>query len=161
MVLTIHGGGTLQSSSQMISVPPSIRKKALNLGIKFECTHAWVIGKSGVQFGIPLFCLNTSVYNLEYPAASQLFRECLLLFAKIFWCLIKWFPNYFVYQYSYFPQSFAILELKCSTYVAFNFFWFVIISFLPYNLKTKTTINAKFWSFGIFFCWNNHLFFVT
>ena len=77
--------------------------------------------------------------------------RCLLLYAKIFWCLIKWFPNYCVYQCSYFLQNFAILELKFSDF-NFQLSLLFVVSFRLYNLKTKTTINAKFSGLGIF-CW--------
>ena len=40
MVLTMHGGGTLQSSLQSLSVPPYVRKKALSPERKLKCTSA-------------------------------------------------------------------------------------------------------------------------
>ena len=53
MVLTIHGGGTPQSTSHVLSVPAYIRKKALNSRGKIKCTRAQMMGKSpDVQFGI-------------------------------------------------------------------------------------------------------------
>ena len=53
IVLTIHRGGTPQNTSQVLSVPAYVRKKALNPGRKIECTHARMMGKSpDVQFGI-------------------------------------------------------------------------------------------------------------
>ena len=53
MLLTMHGGGTPQSTSQALSVPNYVRKKALKLGRKIECTSARMMGKYPyVQFGI-------------------------------------------------------------------------------------------------------------
>ena len=45
MVLTMYGGGTPQSTSQAISVPAYVTKKALNPGRKIECTCARMMGK--------------------------------------------------------------------------------------------------------------------
>ena len=65
MVLTMHEGGTPQSTLQVLSVPAYIRKKALGLGRKIECTCARMIGKSpDVQFGIRFEILNT-IFNME------------------------------------------------------------------------------------------------
>ena len=60
MVLTMHGRrGTPQSTSQVLSVPAYIRKKALNPGRKIECTRAQMMEKSpDVQFGIQLSTWN-------------------------------------------------------------------------------------------------------
>ena len=53
MVLTMHGGGTPQSTSQALSEPAYVRKKALNPERKTECTRAQMVGKCpDVQFGI-------------------------------------------------------------------------------------------------------------
>ena len=53
MMLTMHGGGTPQSTSEALSVSAYVRKKALNPGRKIECTRARMMGKSpDVQFGI-------------------------------------------------------------------------------------------------------------
>ena len=53
MVLTMYEGGTPQSTSQALSVPACVRKKALNPRRKIECTCARMIGKfPDVQFGI-------------------------------------------------------------------------------------------------------------
>ena len=61
MVLTMHGGGTSQSTSQAISVPVYVRKKALSPRRKTECTHAQEMGKSpDVQIRIRF-----SVWNVE------------------------------------------------------------------------------------------------
>ena len=47
MVLTLHGGGTPQSTSlSLLSLPTYVRKKALNPGRKTECTRAQMMGKS-------------------------------------------------------------------------------------------------------------------
>ena len=49
----MYGGGTPQSTSQALSVPAYVRKKALNPGRKIEGTCAQMIGKfPDVQFGI-------------------------------------------------------------------------------------------------------------
>ena len=56
MVLTMHGGGTPQSTSQALSVPVYVRKKALNPRRKIECTHARMMGKSpDLQFAVRYF----------------------------------------------------------------------------------------------------------
>ena len=53
MVLTMYGGGTPRSTSQALSVPAYVRKKALNPGRKIECARARMMGKfPDVQFGI-------------------------------------------------------------------------------------------------------------
>ena len=53
MVLTMYGEGTPRSTSQVLSVPAYVRKKALNSGREIECTRARMMGKfPGVQFGI-------------------------------------------------------------------------------------------------------------
>ena len=49
----MYGGGTLQITSQVLSVSTYIRKKALNHRRKIECTHSGMVGKfPDVQFGI-------------------------------------------------------------------------------------------------------------
>ena len=49
----MHGEGTPQSTSQVLSVPAYVRKKALNPRRKIEYTCARMMGKSpDVQFGI-------------------------------------------------------------------------------------------------------------
>ena len=48
----MHRGGTPQSTLQALSVPTCVRKKALNPRRKIECTHARMMGKSDIQFGI-------------------------------------------------------------------------------------------------------------
>ena len=53
MVLTIHGVGTPQSTSQALSVPANIINKPLNPGRKIECYGTRMMGKfPDVQFGI-------------------------------------------------------------------------------------------------------------
>ena len=55
MVLTMHGRrGTPQSTSQVLSVPTYIRKKALNPGRKIECTRAQM--ESSFQHGMWDLC---------------------------------------------------------------------------------------------------------
>ena len=59
MVLTMHGGGTPQSTSQALSVPAYVIKKPLNPGRKIECTCGRMTGKSpNVQFGIQFLTWN-------------------------------------------------------------------------------------------------------
>ena len=41
MVLTMYGGGTPQSTSQVLSVPAYVRKKELNPGRKIEPRKSW------------------------------------------------------------------------------------------------------------------------
>ena len=61
----MHGGGTPQSTSQVLSVPAYIRKKALNPGGKFECTHAQMMGKSpNIQIWI-WFSMECRIYVLK------------------------------------------------------------------------------------------------
>ena len=53
MVLKMHGGGTPQSTSQVLSVPAYVKKKAVNPGRKIECTRTRMMEKSpDVQFRI-------------------------------------------------------------------------------------------------------------
>ena len=53
MVLAMYGEGTPQSTSQALSVPAYVRKKALNSGRKIDFTCARMMGKfPDVQFGI-------------------------------------------------------------------------------------------------------------
>ena len=49
----MHGGGTPQSTSQVLSLPAYVRKKSLHPKRKIDCTHAQIMGKPpDVQFGI-------------------------------------------------------------------------------------------------------------
>ena len=59
----MHEGGIPQSSSQAISMPAYLRKKALNTQIKIEYTCTWMMGKSpDVQFGIHFFNMERGIY---------------------------------------------------------------------------------------------------
>ena len=78
MVLTIYGGGTPRSTSQALSVPAYIRKKALNPGRKIECTHARMVGKfPDVQFGIRFSTWNVGSLLGKWGKISEtLKRHC-------------------------------------------------------------------------------------
>ena len=60
MVLTMHGGGTPQSTSQALTY---VRKKAPNLRRKLDCFRARMMGKSpNVKFGIhPIFNMECGI----------------------------------------------------------------------------------------------------
>ena len=76
MVLTMCGGGTPQSTSQALSVPAHVRKKALNAG--FECTCARMMGKfPDVQFGIRFSTWNVGYMLGKWGEISEtLKRHC-------------------------------------------------------------------------------------
>ena len=78
MVLTMHRGGTPQSTSQVLSVPAYVRKKALNPGRKIECTRAQMMGKSPcVQFGIRFSTWNVGFRSGKHGEISEtLKRHC-------------------------------------------------------------------------------------
>ena len=58
----MHGEGAPPRTSQVLLVPPYIRKKALNPGRKTECTHARMMEKfPDVEFGIWF-----STWNVKY-----------------------------------------------------------------------------------------------
>ena len=82
MVLTIHRGGTPQSTSQARSVHAYIRKKALNPGRKIECTHARMMIKSlDVQFGIQFSTWNVESLSGKLGKISEtLKRRCVDIF---------------------------------------------------------------------------------
>ena len=72
MVLTMHGEGTPQSTSQAISVPAYVRKKTLNPGRKSECTCARMMEKSpDVQFGIWFSTWNVGSMSGEWGEISE------------------------------------------------------------------------------------------
>ena len=72
MVLTMHGGGTPQSTSQALSVPAYVRKKALNPGRKIECTRARMMGKSpDVQFEIRFSTWNVRSMSGKWGEISE------------------------------------------------------------------------------------------
>ena len=67
MVLTMHGGGTPQNTSQVLSALAYVRKKALNPRSKIECTRARMIRKSpDVQFGIRFSTWNVGSMSGKY-----------------------------------------------------------------------------------------------
>ena len=78
MVLTMCGGGTPQSTSQVLSVPANVRKKALNAGRKIECTCARMMGKfPDVQFGIRFSTWNVGSMLRKWGEISEtLKRRC-------------------------------------------------------------------------------------
>ena len=80
MVLTMHWGGTSQSTLQVLSVPAYVRKKALNPVRQIEYTHVWMIGKSpGVQFGIQFSTLNVGSRSRKWwggGAISEPLKRC-------------------------------------------------------------------------------------
>ena len=78
MVLTMHGEGTPQSTSQALSVPAYVRKKALNPGRKIECTRPQMMGKSpDVQFGIRFSTCNVGSMSGQCREMSKtLKRRC-------------------------------------------------------------------------------------
>ena len=72
MVLTIHRGGTPQSTSQARSVPAYIKKKALNPGKKIECSNdekiSWcTIWNPGfnMECGICVWKVGKNFWDLE------------------------------------------------------------------------------------------------
>ena len=82
MVLTMYGGGIPQSTSQALSVPAYVRKKALNPGRKIECTCAQMIGKfSDVQFGIWFSTWNVESMSGKWGKISDALKGFVLIFA--------------------------------------------------------------------------------
>ena len=68
----MHGGGTPQSTSPAQSMPPYIRKKALNPRRNIECTQAPMMGKSpDVQFGIPFSTWNVGSLSGKWGEMSE------------------------------------------------------------------------------------------
>ena len=78
MLLTMHGGGIPESTSQGLSVPAYIRKKALNPRRKIVCTHAKMMGKSpNIQFGIQFLTWNVGSMSGKWGEIFEnLKRHC-------------------------------------------------------------------------------------
>ena len=77
MVLTMHGEGTPQSTSQALSVPAYVRKKALNPRRKIECSCARMMGKSpDVQFGIQFSTCNLGSMLRMWGEISETLKRC-------------------------------------------------------------------------------------
>ena len=74
----MYGKGTPQSTSQALSVPAYVRKKALNPGRKIECTCARMMGKfPDVQFGIRFSTWNVGSMSGKWGEISEtLKRSC-------------------------------------------------------------------------------------
>ena len=73
----MHVGGIPQSTSQVISVPAYIRKKALNPRRKIECTHSRMIGKfPDVQFGIRFSTCNVGSVLGKWSEISETLKRC-------------------------------------------------------------------------------------
>ena len=70
------GGGTLQSTLQVKSMPAYVRKKTLNPGRKIEYIHARLVGKfSDVQFGICFLTLNVGYMLGKWCKISETFKR--------------------------------------------------------------------------------------
>ena len=82
MVLTRHGGGTHQSTSQAIAVPAYVRKKALSPTRKTEYTRARMMGKSSdVKFGIWFSTWNVGSMSGNWGKISKtLTKRCVDIF---------------------------------------------------------------------------------
>ena len=77
MVLTMHGGGTPQSTLQALSKPAYVRKKPLNPRGKTECTCARMMGKSpDVQFGIWFSTWNMESMSGKWEEIPETLRRC-------------------------------------------------------------------------------------
>ena len=74
----MYGGGTPQSTLQVLSVPAYVRKKALNPRRKIECTCARMMGKfPDVQFGIRFSTWNVGSMSGKWGKISEtLKRRC-------------------------------------------------------------------------------------
>ena len=73
----MYGGGTSRSTSQALSVPAYVRKKALNPGRKIECTRARMMGKfPDVQFGIRLSTWNVGSMSGMLGEISETLKRC-------------------------------------------------------------------------------------
>ena len=73
----MHGGDTPQSTSQAISVPAYVRKKALNPRQKNECTCARMMGKSpDVRFGIRFSTWNVGSMLGKWSEISETSKRC-------------------------------------------------------------------------------------
>ena len=76
MMLTVHEG-TPQSTSQTLSVPPYVRKKALNPRRKIECTCARMLGKSpDAKFGIWFLTWNVGSMSGKWDEISETLKRC-------------------------------------------------------------------------------------
>ena len=77
MVLTMHGEGTSQSTSQARSVPVYLRTKALNPRRKIECTHAQMMGKSpDVKIRIRFSAWNVESMSGKWGEISKTLKRC-------------------------------------------------------------------------------------
>ena len=88
MVLTTHGGGSSQSTSQVLSVLAYIRKKALNSRRKIECTRSRMVGKSDIQFGIRFSTWNMGSMSGKWGEISEtLKRRCVVIYClqELWW----------------------------------------------------------------------------
>ena len=75
-MLTMHGEGTPQSTSQALSVPAYVRKKAVNPRKKIECTRAQMMGKSpDVQFGIRFSTWNVQSMSGKWWEISETLKR--------------------------------------------------------------------------------------
>ena len=74
----MHGGGTPQSTSKMISVPAYVRKNALNPRGKTGCTRVQMMRKSpDVQFGTWFSTWNVGSMSRRWGEISEtLKRRC-------------------------------------------------------------------------------------
>ena len=78
----MHGGGTPQSTSQELSVPTYVRKKALNPRRKAEYGCSKMMGKSpGVQFGIQFPTWNVGLCWESGVKHLRLSKDIVLIFA--------------------------------------------------------------------------------
>ena len=75
-MLTMHGEGTPQSTSQALSVPAYVRKKALKPRKKIECTCAQMMGKSpDIQFGIRFSTWNVQSMSGKWWEISEALKR--------------------------------------------------------------------------------------
>ena len=73
----MYGGGMPQSTSQVLSVPAYVRKKALNPRRKIECTCARMMEKfPAVQFGIQFSTWNVGSMSGKWGEISETLKRC-------------------------------------------------------------------------------------
>ena len=73
----MHGGSTPQSTLETLSVPTYVRKKALNLGRKIECTCTRMKRKPpNVQFGIQFSTWNVVSMSGKWVEISETLKRC-------------------------------------------------------------------------------------